>query len=164
MQPSASAAQLRHATQTPDSMPANSLHIVAACLALVLLTIAVGARLLYTRVQEMRQKRVHPQAVTTSLKMAARLENVQAADNFRNLFEVPVLFYTLAAVALATSHTPTWLVYGAWLFVALRALHSLIHCTYNRVMHRFGAFLTSFALLVGLWVTFVLTLPGWRGH
>lgn len=145
-------------------MPANSLHIVAACLALVLLTIAVGARLLYTRVQEMRQKRVHPQAVTTSLKMAARLENVQAADNFRNLFEVPVLFYTLAAVALATSHTPTWLVYGAWLFVALRALHSLIHCTYNRVMHRFGAFLTSFALLVGLWVTFVLTLPGWRGH
>ena len=145
-------------------MPANSLHIVAACLALVLLTFAVGARLLYTRVQEMRQKRVHPQAVTTSLKMAARLENVQAADNFRNLFEVPVLFYTLAAVALATSHTPSWLVYGAWLFVALRALHSLIHCTYNRVMHRFSAFLTSFALLVSLWVTFVLTLPGWRGH
>jgi hypothetical protein len=91
--------------------------------------------------------------------MAARLENVQAADNFRNLFEVPVLFYALAAVALATSHVPGWLVSGAWLFVVLRILHSLIHCTYNRVMHRLAVFLISFALLVGLWVAFFLTLP-----
>ncbi|MEO8305671.1 MAG: MAPEG family protein [Betaproteobacteria bacterium] len=136
----------------------NARQLVAACLALVLLTFVVGARLLYTRIKEMREKRIHPQAVRTSVKMAARLDNVQTADNFRNLFEVPVLFYALAAVALATTHTPAWLVYGAWLFVALRAVHSLIHCTYNKVMHRFAAFLTSFALLVGLWVAFFVTL------
>ena len=139
-------------------MVPNAYQIVAACLALVLVTFVVGARLLFTRVKEMRQKRIHPQAASTSLQMSARLENVQAADNFRNLFEVPVLFYALAAVALATSHVPGWLVSGAWLYVALRILHSLIHCTYNRVMHRFAIFLLSFVLLVGLWMAFFLTL------
>ena len=139
-------------------MPSNALHLVAACLALVLLTLLVGLRLLYTRVREMRRKHLHPQAVATSAQMAARLEDVQAADNFRNLFEVPVLFYALAAIALGMRVTPPWLVAGAWGFVALRAVHSLIHCTYNRVMHRLAAFLAGFALLVGLWVMFFLSL------
>lgn len=75
--------------------------LISAALALVLLTLVVAARLLYTRVHEMRQKRIHPQAAATSLQMSARLENVQAADNFRNLFEAPVLFYALIAIALA---------------------------------------------------------------
>jgi len=140
-------------------MTPNALHLISAALALVILTFIVATRLLYTRVQEMRQKRIHPQAAATSVQMAARLENVQAADNFRNLFEVPVLFYALVAVALAARHTPAWLVIGVWLFVLLRVAHSAIHCTYNKVMHRLAAFLASFALLVGLWVSFFLSLP-----
>jgi hypothetical protein len=140
-------------------MTANASHLIGALFALVLLTAVVGAYLLFTRVQEMRQKRIHPQAASTSVKMAARLENVQAADNFRNLFEVPVAFYALVAVALATHQTPGWLVLGAWVFVALRVLHSIIHCTYNRVMHRLSVFLASFGLLVALWVSFFLSLP-----
>lgn len=140
-------------------MTAHATPLIAAVLAMVLLTVVVGARLLFCRVQEMRRKRIHPQAAATSLQMAARLENVQAADNFRNLFEVPVLFYALCAVSLGVHHTPTWLVAGAWMFVALRALHSLIHCSYNRVMHRLAAFLGSFVLLVALWVAFVVSLP-----
>jgi hypothetical protein len=141
-------------------MNVNALQLIAALLALVLLTAAVGAMLLYTRVQEMRRKRIHPQAASTSVQMAARLENVQPADNFRNLFEVPVLFYALCAVALATNQTPSWLVLGAWAFVALRVLHSIIHCSYNKVMHRLAVFLVSFALLVALWVSFFLSLSG----
>lgn len=140
-------------------MPANGSAIVTAMLALVLLTFLVGGRLLYTRVQEMRQKGIHPQAASTSRTMAERLENVQAGDNFRNLFEVPVLFYALGGVALATQHIPDWLVAGAWAFVALRVVHSIIHCTYNRVMHRLAAFLAGFGLLVALWVAFYLSLP-----
>jgi len=31
----------------------------------------------------------------------------------------------------------------AWIFVTLRGIHSLVHCTYNRVMHRFVAYLAS---------------------
>jgi hypothetical protein len=140
-------------------MPANAVQLVSAALALVVLTFCVGLLLLFRRVREARTKRIHPQAMSTSTKMAARLEDVQAADNFRNLLEVPVLFYALVAVALATHHTPQWLAVGAWVFVALRVVHSLIHCTYNTVFHRLGVFAVGFVLLVALWVGFFLSLP-----
>jgi hypothetical protein len=43
-------------------------------------------------------------------------------------------------------------------YVALRVVHSFIHCTYNRVMQRFAAFGTGFLLLVVLWALFVAGL------
>ena len=42
----------------------------------------------------------------------------------------------------------------------MRVAHSLIHCTYNKVMHRLAVFLASFGLLVALWIAFFLSLPG----
>ncbi|MDS4015340.1 MAG: MAPEG family protein [Candidatus Accumulibacter sp.] len=140
-------------------MSSSAFALAASALALVLLSFVVGARLLYCRVREMRGKRIHPQAAATSLQVAARLEDVRAADNFRNLFEVPVLFYALVATALASGHVPAWLVVGCWSFVALRVVHSAIHCTYNKVFHRLTAFLAGFGLIVVLWVAFILSLP-----
>jgi len=114
--------------------------------------------MLFTRVREMRSKRIHPQAVANTVTMAARLDNVQIADNFRNLFETPVLFFALAAIALATGYVPDWLVICSWVYFALRLLHSLIHCTYNKVYHRLAVFLASFGLLVGMWVGYFAAL------
>ena len=134
-------------------------HLVYACAAMVLLVFIVGCRMLFCRVQEMRKNKISPQRVATSQQMSAMLQNVQAADNFRNLFEVPVLLYVLCVMAISVGHTPTWLVMGAWLFVVLRYIHSAIHCTYNRVMHRFRVYGASFLLLVVLWMAFLITLP-----
>jgi hypothetical protein len=139
-------------------MPANHIQLIAACLAMVLLVFFVGVAMFFARVQEMQRKRMHPQALANSLDRTTNLENVQAADNFRNLFEVPVLFFALAAVALATNYVPGWLVVCSWIFVALRLLHSAIHCTYNKVSHRFTFFLASFALVVGMWIAFFVSL------
>ena len=108
-------------------MSTNSLQLIASCLALVLLTSIVGVLMLFTRVQEMRRKRIYPQAVLNSVKMAAKLDNIQSADNFRNLFEVPMLFYALASIALSAGNVPSWLVTSAWVYVALRVLHSIVH-------------------------------------
>ena len=137
----------------------NSTSLVATCLAMVLLVVLVGMRLLYCRVSELRTKRIHPQATAQSAQMAALTEDSRAADNFRNLFEIPVLFYALVAIAIGVGHTPDWLVQGAWAFVVLRYLHSFIQCTYNLVFHRLPAFMAGFAVLVALWVVFFLTLP-----
>ena len=126
---------------------------------MVLLTFLVGLRLLAVRVREMQEQRIHPQTASTSLQMVNKLKNVQAAANFKNLFEAPILFYALCAVALAVSHVPTWLVLGACFFVVLRVAHSIIHCTYNKVMHRFPVFMLGFAVVVVLWVGFFVTLP-----
>lgn len=141
-------------------MPANVIALAGAALALVLLTFAVGCRMLFCRIREFRARRLHPQAVATSLQMAAQMQDVQAADNFRNLFEVPVLFYSLVAAAIGTGVVPPWLVIGAWLFVALRVVHSAIQCTYNKVMHRFRAYIAGFLVIVVLWIGFVISLVG----
>jgi hypothetical protein len=137
----------------------NSSSLIATGFAMVILVAVVGLRLYLCRVSEMRRKRVPPQAVALSAQMAAVAEDTRASDNFRNLFEIPVLFYALVAMALAVRHTPDWLVQGAWGFVALRYLHSFIQCTYNRVFHRLPAFIAGFVLLLALWVAFFLSLP-----
>lgn len=144
-------------------MPANHVQLIATCLAMVLLVFAVGLAMFFARVQDIRRKRIHPQAVADSLKMVAQYENVQAADNFRNLFEVPLLFFALAAIALATGYVPGWLVVCSWIYVALRSLHSLIHCTYNKVSHRFTIYVASFCLLVGMWIAFFVSVASKSG-
>jgi len=68
-----------------------------------------------------------------------------------------VLFYALCAIALAVGHVPAWLAIGAWVFVASRAVHSLIQCTTNRVIHRLTAFVIGLVVLFGLWAGFVTT-------
>ncbi len=141
-------------------MDGHALLLVGAVLVLVLLTFAVGTVLYLTRAREMRARRIHPQSVATSAQMAANLQNQQAADNFRNLFEVPVMFYALAVMAVAIDHVPAWLVAGCWLFVALRIAHSVIHCTYNRVMHRFYAYLGGLCVLIVLWLAWFGSLLG----
>ena len=128
--------------------------------AMVVLSAIVGGALLAQRTAEMRRRRIHPQAVATSSQMAAKLERTNIADNFRNLFETPVLFYALCLAMAITQQVSAAMFAAAWAYVALRVLHSVIHCSYNRVMHRFAAFGAGFALLVGMWVAFTLELLG----
>lgn len=136
----------------------SQMTLVWACFAMVLLVLIVGLRMYLVRVNEMKTKRIDPQSIATSAQAASQLKNTQAADNFKNLFEVPVLFYALIAVAISLGDVPAWLTIGAWVFVALRYIHSFIHCTYNKVMHRFLAFMLSFMLIGALWIAFILSL------
>ena len=46
----------------------------------------------------------------------------------------------------------------AWAFVGLRVLHSWIHCTYNKVMHRFQAYLAGGVALWALWAVLAFGL------
>lgn len=80
------------------------------------------------------------------------------SDNLQNLFEMPVLFYVVCLALAVTGSTTPALLTAAWAYVALRALHSLIHCTYNRVIHRFLAYALSTLVLAGLWIGLALKL------
>lgn len=118
---------------------------------MVLLTFGVWLRMYFSRVSQMTRDRIHPQAVASSGQMAARLSDTRASDNFRNLFELPVLFYFGLVVAALAGATGTEVMVLAWLFVASRIVHSAIHCTYNRVMHRFYAYLLGGLSLAAMW-------------
>lgn len=119
--------------------------------AMVALTFVVWWRMYLMRVGEMKRERIHPQSVATSSEMAARVKDTRAADNFRNLFELPVLFYLALVVAAITGQVNIATIALAWLFVALRIVHSVIHCTYNKVMHRFPVYLAGGLALWALW-------------
>ena len=119
--------------------------------ALVGLTAVVFVRMYWLRLAELHRGRISAQAVATSAEMARLLTDTRAADNFRNLFELPVLFYAAVCVAMLIDRaTPASLAF-AWAFVGLRVLHSLVHCTYNRVRHRFAIYIAGALVLFAWW-------------
>lgn len=81
-----------------------------------------------------------------------------AGRNFMNLFEVPVLFYVLCLAAAVAHEVSGSLLAMAWMYVALRVVHSLIHVTYNKIMHRFSIFALSNFLLLAMWIMFAVGL------
>lgn len=129
-----------------------SASIVMSCVAMVGLVTAVSLRMVLVRIAEMKQRRIHPQQIASSRQIAEQLQDTRASDNYRNLFELPVLFYALCGALLLTANATTVFIVGAWLFVLLRIVHSLIQCTYNKVLHRFYVFLASSGLLLALWI------------
>lgn len=132
-------------------------HLILACTALVVLTAVVAARMLAMRIREMKSKRISPQSIALSSDRSASLQDTRAADNFNNLFETPVLFYALCALAVGSGHTPWWLVVSAWGYVLLRTMHSYIQCGSNHVMRRFKVFVVSVALLLSSWLAFAVS-------
>ena len=72
--------------------------------------------------------------------------------NLMNLLELPVLFYVVCLAFYVTATADTRALHLAWAYVALRALHSLIHLTYNNVFHRLIAYAASNVALIALWI------------
>lgn len=132
----------------------NADSIWLPCSAMVLVTALVWIKLYADRLGEMRARGIAPQSLATVREAAGRLEKTAAADNFRNLFEVPVLFYVWCVAVAMTGVATAGLVTAAWVFVGLRALHSLIHVSYNRVLHRFLVYFASTALMFAMWAVF----------
>ena len=76
----------------------------------------------------------------------------KASNNYNNLFEIPVLFYLATAFALITRMVDVWMLVLAWVFVASRVLHSVVHLTTNIVNWRGPIFLVGFVTVVAMWV------------
>jgi hypothetical protein len=135
--------------------------ILVPMISMVVLTLLVWMFMYVTRLREMSRKNINPQRLATRVEAAAVLTDSTApADNFKNLFEMPVLFYVVVLLSLVLLIQDDTMVRLAWAFVALRGLHSLIHCTYNRTMHRFIAYFASSLVLIFMWIrlaAYVLT-------
>ncbi|MUV14499.1 MAPEG family protein [Noviluteimonas gilva] len=126
---------------------------------LVGLTAVVFVRMYWLRLAEIGRARIDAQAVATSSEMARLLTDTRASDNFRNLFELPVLFYAAVFVAMLTNLVTPISIGLAWTFVVLRVLHSAVHCTYNRVMHRFLLYVAGALVLFTWWA--YLAMEAW---
>lgn len=128
-------------------------------LAMMLLTGIVWVVLYTRRLNYIFSQRIDSQQLTIPEKGAALIpEEINwPSYNFRNLFELPVLFYALCLYLSVTGSVDAIFVGSAWAYVGLRALHSLIHCTSNIVKLRFIAYMLS---SIVLWFMFIRA--GWH--
>lgn len=127
----------------------NNALIFQPMLAMMLLTACVWLFLYARRIPAMRAARRPVQKYTTPEKAIELLPEAvnYPAYNLKNLFELPVLFYALCLLLYVTGNVDSVYLAAAWGFVAFRALHSLIHCTFNRVILRFYCYLIASLLL-----------------
>jgi hypothetical protein len=80
------------------------------------------------------------------------------ANAFHNQLELPPLFYLLTILAWATRLADMPFVLMAWVFVALRLLHALIHVTTNNTRYRGVTFIGGAVVLAVMWEIFILRI------
>jgi len=132
---------------------------------LVAFTFAVGLRLMQTRVGLLRRKRINAQELANGSKWDSILADVEnPADAFENLFEVPVLFYMIILAVFTTGKVDYFYGVTAWIFVFFRILQGVIHCSYNKVIHRAAMFWLGSAVLLVMWIRFAFVLCSDRSN
>ncbi len=94
--------------------------------ATIFLTLAVWVYMYGRRISFITTNQITPNdlAVPGALAGLSPPEVANPSDNLKNLFEIPVIFYTLALYLFVTNQVDTVYVTAGWVFVALRALHS----------------------------------------
>ena len=109
-----------------------------------------------TRLISVRRRQVHPRYYVLMSGDTPPDYVQKVGRNMANLLEVPVLFYLLAVLVVVFEINNQLLVGLAWLYVALRLLHSIIHISYNNVPHRFIVFVLSVVTLMIMWFQFMM--------
>lgn len=117
----------------------------------MLLTMAVWVYMYARRLTFLIEQQIDLRTVDTPEKADSVVPDAinYSSNNLKNLFELPVVFYAVCLYLYASDGVDRAYVIAAWCFLVFRILHSVIHCTYNNVKHRFIAYLLS---AVALWV------------
>jgi hypothetical protein len=79
--------------------------------------------------------------------------------NFADLLEMPVLFYVICLASFVAARVDVTMLWLAWAYVVLRAVHSAVHLTYDNPTHRTALFALSNFVVLAMWVFFFLA-PG----
>jgi hypothetical protein len=113
--------------------------------ATLFLTFLVWVYMYVRRIRFITSNKISPKdlAVPGALAQLSPPSVSNPSDNLKNLFEIPVLFYALALYLFVTHQVDPVYVTAAWVFVAFRAMHSAVHCTFNLVLLRFYLYLFS---------------------
>ncbi|MCL4768479.1 MAG: MAPEG family protein [Hyphomicrobiaceae bacterium] len=118
----------------------------------VLLTCIVLVLMARARKRSMRERDKTAQDLSLATAADWNATARKASNNYNNLLELPVLFYTVTAFALVTRMVDPLMFALAWLFVLARVAHSIVHLTTNVVRWRGSAFLVGFVAVVAMWL------------
>lgn len=123
--------------------------------AMILLTFTVAGYLLKLRIAAIKSGAVKLSAFRLNNTEEVPVNMLQAARNYTNLFEIPMLFYAAGTLALALQLDSPSIIFLGWLFVLSRAIHSWIHLTSNHVIRRLQAFMAGNICVLLIWVILV---------
>ena len=130
--------------------------MIYAMFAMILLTSAVAGYLLKLRIAAVKAGEISLGSFRLNTSTDVPPKITQAARNFSNLFEVPVLFYIAGALALALHLETASMIVLSWIFVIARVVHSWIHLTNNNVIHRMQAFVLASVCVLLIWILIML--------
>jgi hypothetical protein len=103
------------------------------------LTVAILFWLAWSRVSRISK---HGMAAIVKTGFPKHVDN--ASNNLKNQFELPVIFYAICLFFFVTDGVNQVVMIVAWVFVAARVAHALVHLTKNVIFpYRFLAFLIS---------------------
>lgn len=123
----------------------NQARIFSPFFAMILLTFLVWVYMYIRRISFINRQKIQPQTLATA---GASMQNwplsvTTPSDNLKNLFEIPILFYAIVLYLFVTQQVDNFYLSAAWFFVVFRVLHSIVHCTFNRILVRFYLYLLS---------------------
>ena len=122
----------------------NQMLIFGPVFTMLLLTMLVWFYMFARRIPFIRANKIADDKLNPSdLRQLAPAAVSNPADNLRNLFEIPPLFYFLCLYLYITFQVDLVYLGAAWIFVIFRILHSLVHCTANIVIVRFAFYAVS---------------------
>ena len=138
-------------------MPLTDKLLILAIVLQVLLTLGLLVWMGFERVPPVARGEIAVRDIAVD-RDAYPLKARLLSNSFDNQFQLPVLFY-IAALLAVWSGGAGWVEVGlAWLFVALRYVHAAVHVTTNRVYRRFGVYSAGLVVLALLWLWLVLRL------
>jgi len=123
---------------------------------LVLLSAFVLVLLFRRRVKAVRDGRVSARYFALFRNELEPEETVKAARHFSNLFEAPTLYYAACITAMVTHNASPGVITLAWMYVAARILHAIIHLGANRLRYRIRIYFFSWVVLLALWIDVVV--------
>lgn len=131
--------------------------LIYPMLAQIVLTLTVLILTARARVRVLRNREVR--VTDIAVRGEAWPEPVRIlTNNYANQFETPVLFYVLGLAAMIVGADGPVMVGLAWLFVATRVLHSLIHLNGNNVSRRFQVFVVGVLVLLVMVATLLASV------
>jgi len=114
--------------------------------------------LFYFRLKAVLDGKVEPHYLENQGVESAPLIVVRLTHNLSNLFEFPVLFFIAGVILISLQKVDDLYISMAWSYVVLRYIHSAIHITYNRVLHRSSVHFLSDVILIAFWVRLLIQL------
>ncbi len=134
-----------------------TLKLIYPALAMILWIFVVGVVLVVRRKAAFATGAVRPEEVAVSTErypLPARL----VSANFSNQFELPVVFFALIMLAMEVAATGYVMATLAWIFVASRVVHTLVHIGSNQLPLRGAVYGIGAIVLMAMWVGVLLAV------